>query len=194
MPRDACAAIPQLLHASDLCGRELRAHVSARQVVGIPIARLAKVRTCMPAMILPKLRTCGPVRRRRPLWRVDVLLRRGGRQVNHKKTRRFIGESDLQLQQEGQAQDQGEAARRRCAPKTAPNECWTIDFLAGHLFDEYKIRILSIGQVHPAITDARRSFQLPELDFSRPGKPTDNAFAGRSTAGSGLTASTPTGS
>jgi putative transposase len=104
---------------------------------------------------------------------------------------------------------------------TAPNECWSMDFLSDQLFDGRKIRVLTIvdnfTRLSPAI-DVRSSYrgadvvstlervsgiygrpkrirvdQGPEfiskeldlwawmngvtLDFSRPGKPTDNAFA-----------------
>ena len=107
------------------------------------------------------------------------------------------------------------------APASAPNECWSVDFLSDQLFDGRKIRVLSIidnvSWVSPAL-DVRMSYRGadvvqtldrvaaiygrpkrirldngPEfiskdldlwawsrgvvLDFSRLGKPTDNAFA-----------------
>jgi putative transposase len=124
-------------------------------------------------------------------------------------------------------------------PATAPNECWSMDFMSDQLFDGRKVRVLSIvdnfTRVSPAL-DVRTSYRGsdvvetlgriteaygrpkrirldngPEfiskdldlwaeqpkvpamrsivgmaaegyqhdvvLDFSRPGKPTDNAFA-----------------
>jgi putative transposase len=106
------------------------------------------------------------------------------------------------------------------APASAPNECWSMDFLSDQLFDGRQIRVLSIinnfSRMSPAL-DVRTSnrgadvvqtldrlsavYGRPKrirldngpefisdldlrarthgvlLDFSRPGKPTDNAFA-----------------
>jgi len=55
------------------------------------------------------------------------------------------------------------------------NECWSMDFVADQLVDGRRIRVLTIVD-----NFTRESLGLyvnkVKLDFSRPGKPTDNAF------------------
>ena len=153
--------------------------------------------------------------------RIHVLLRREGWQINHKKTRRIYRELGLQLRNKTPKRKVKAKLREDRVPATAPNECWSMDFLSDQLFDGRKIRVLSIvdnyTRLSPAL-DVRFSYrggdvvdtlermagqygrskrvrvdQGPEfiskdldlwayqhdvvLDFSRPGKPTDNAFA-----------------
>lgn len=153
--------------------------------------------------------------------RIHVLLRREGWQINHKRTRRIYRELGLQLRNKTPKRKVKAKLREDRVVATAPNECWSMDFLSDQLFDGRKIRVLSIvdnfTRLSPAL-DVRFSYrgsdvvetleqiagqhgrpkrirvdQGPEfiskdldlwayqhdvvLDFSRPGKPTDNAFA-----------------
>jgi putative transposase len=153
--------------------------------------------------------------------RIHVLLRREGWQINHKRTRRVYRELGLQLRSKTPKRKVKAKLREDRVAATAPNECWSMDFLSDQLFDGRKIRVLSIidnfKRLSPAL-DVRHSYkgsdvvdtleriaveysrpqrvrvdQGPEfiskdldlwayqhdivLDFSRPGKPTDNAFA-----------------
>ncbi|WP_242120327.1 IS3 family transposase [Sphingomonas lacusdianchii] len=153
--------------------------------------------------------------------RIHVLLRREGWEINHKRTHRLYRELGLQLRNKTPKRKVKAKLRDDRTPATAPNECWSIDFLSDQLFDGRKIRVLSIvdnfTRVSPAL-DVRTSYRGsdvvetldriakahgrpkrirldngPEfiskdldlwayqhdvvLDFSRPGKPTDNAFA-----------------
>lgn len=151
--------------------------------------------------------------------RIHVLLRREGWQINHKRTRRIYRELGLQLRNKTPKRKVKAKLREDRVPATAPNECWSMDFLSDQLFDGHKIRVLSIvdnfTRLSPAL-DVRFSYrgsdvvdtleriaaeygrpkrirvdQGPEfiskdldlwachdvvLDFSRPGKPTDNAL------------------
>ncbi len=153
--------------------------------------------------------------------RIHVLLRREGWEINHKRTHRLYRELGLQLRSKTPKRKVKAKLRDDRTPATAPNECWSMDFLSDQLFDGRKIRVLSIvdnfTRVSPAL-DVRTSYRGfdvvetldriaaahgrpkrirldngPEfiskdldlwayqhdvvLDFSRPGKPTDNAFA-----------------
>ncbi len=153
--------------------------------------------------------------------RIHVLLRREGWKINHKRTHRLYRELGLQLRNKTPKRKVKAKLRDDRTPATAPNECWSMDFLSDQLFDGRKIRVLSIvdnfTRVSPAL-DVRTSYRGsdvvetleriaaahgrpkrirldngPEfiskdldlwayqhdvvLDFSRPGKPTDNAFA-----------------
>ncbi|WP_294310153.1 IS3 family transposase [uncultured Sphingomonas sp.] len=153
--------------------------------------------------------------------RIHVLLRREGWEINHKRTHRLYRELGLQLRNKTPKRKVKAKLRDDRTPATAPNECWSMDFLSDQLFDGRKIRVLSIvdnfTRVSPAL-DVRASYRGsdvvetldriavahgrpkrirldngPEfiskdldlwayqhdvvLDFSRPGKPTDNAFA-----------------
>jgi putative transposase len=153
--------------------------------------------------------------------RIHVLLRREGWMVNHKRTRRLYREESLQLRNKSPKRKVSAKLREDRVVATAPNECWSMDFLSDQLFDGRKIRVLAIvdnfTRLSPAI-DVRLSYRGadvvqtlqrvasiygrpkrirvdngPEfiskeldlwaylngvvLDFSRPGKPTDNAFA-----------------
>jgi putative transposase len=76
----------------------------------------------------------------------------------------------------------------------AANEVWAMDLMSDQLFDGRPIRILTIVDIHTReghTSTPRASFRAAqvvevldhwahlnkvEIDFSRPGKPTDNAF------------------
>ena len=77
----------------------------------------------------------------------------------------------------------------------APNEVWSMDFISDALFDGRRLRALTLLDAVAVVRGVPRSIRVdngPEfvsnafdrwaherdvvLDFSRPGKPTDNAF------------------
>jgi len=152
--------------------------------------------------------------------RIHVLLLREGWAINHKRTRRIYRELGLQLRNKTPKRKVKAKLREDRVQATAPNECWSMDFLSDQLFDGRKIRVLAIidnfARLSPAL-DVRHSYKGsdvvdtleriaavygrprrvrvgngPEfiskdldlwayqhdviLDFSRPGKPTDNAY------------------
>ena len=173
------------------------------------------------APLRKRIRELAETRIRYGYRRIHVLLRREGWMVNHKRVRRLYTEEGLQLRNKSPKRKVSAKLREDRAVATAPNECWSMDFLSDQLFDGRKIRILTIvdtfTRLSPAI-DVRPSYRGsdvvdtlervaplygrpkrirvdngPEfvskeldlwaylngvvLDFSRPGKPTDNAFA-----------------
>ncbi len=63
----------------------------------------------------------------------------------------------------------------------AANDCWSMDFLSDQLFDGRKVRVLTVVDNGPEFISKKLDLwawmHRVELDFSRPEKPTDNAFA-----------------
>lgn len=150
-----------------------------------------------------------------------MLLRREGWKINHMRTHRLYRELGLQLRNKTPKRKVKAKLSDDRTPATAPNECWSMNFLSDQLFDGRMIRVLSIvdnfTRVSPALDvgtsyrgsyvvktldritaahDRPKPFRLdngPEvisknldlwayqhdvvLDFSRSGKPTDNAIA-----------------
>jgi transposase InsO family protein len=94
--------------------------------------------------------------------RIHVLLRREGWEVNHKRTHRLYRELGLQLRNKTPKRKVKAKLRDDRAPATAPNECWSMDFLSDQLFDGRKIRVLSIvdnfTRLSPAL-DVRTSYR-----------------------------------
>lgn len=76
--------------------------------------------------------------------RIHVLLRREGWEINHKRTHRLYRELGLQLRNKTPKRKVKAKLRDDRTPATAPNECWSMDFLSDQLFDGRKIRVLSI--------------------------------------------------
>jgi len=146
-------------------------------------------------------------------------LQREGWQVNHKRVSRIYQQEGLSLRPK-RAKKRVSAARVPCPPANAPNERWSMDFMADRLADGRRFRVLTLvdnfSRVRLAIA---ADFSLsgekvvevldrlsgagtkpkilpvdngPEfiskaldawahkngvcLEFSRPGKPTDNLF------------------
>ncbi len=151
--------------------------------------------------------------------RLHVLLKREGWQINHKRVYRLYKLEGLSLRLKTKKQRVSEPRVPQPAA-TAPNQCWSMDFVADRLSDGRQFRMLTLvdnfSRVSPAIEVdfsltgkrvvevlGRLKFTsgLPKvikvdngsefiskamdewahrnnvkLDFSRPGKPTDNAF------------------
>jgi putative transposase len=90
-----------------------------------------------------RLRELAAVRRRFGWRRLQVLLRREGLVVNHKKLRRLYGEERLQVRRRG--------GRKRALGTRAPmvlpqsaNQRWSMDFVSDMLLDGRRFRILAI--------------------------------------------------
>ena len=86
--------------------------------------------------------------------RIHVLLRREGWRINHKKTRRIYRELGLQLRKKTPKRKVKAKLREDRVPATAPNECWSMDFLSDQLFDGHKIRVLSIVDNYTRLSPA----------------------------------------
>lgn len=168
-----------------------------------------------------RIKEIAATRVRYGMARIHVLLRREGWKDNHKRIRRIYREEGLNLRL--RRPRRAKAARHRNEPLrlTAPNQCWSMDFVSDALFDGRRFRALTlvdnfsreclaieVGQFLKAEDVVRVMERLkflkgrvPEsikvdngsefiskaldkwayensvmLDFSRPGKPTDNAF------------------
>jgi putative transposase len=90
-----------------------------------------------------RLRELAAVRRRFGYRRLDILLRREGTSMNHKKLRRLYAEERLQVRRRG--------GRKRAlgtrAPMTlpqGPNQRWSLDFLSDAMTDGRRFRIFAV--------------------------------------------------
>ena len=152
--------------------------------------------------------------------RLHVMLRREGWQINHKRVYRLYREEGLGLRKKVPRRRVAGVKREIRPTATEQNECWSMDFVSDQLFDDRRLRILTLVDnhtreslaLHPsqrirgidvvevleAVTrlkgfpkrikvdngpefiskdlDRWAYWNHVELDFSRPGKPSDNAF------------------
>lgn len=95
------------------------------------------------ASIRIRLRELAAIRRRFGYRRLQILLRREGMHMNHKKLRRLYAEERLQVRRRG--------GRKRAlgtrAPMTlpqGPNQRWSLDFLSDAMIDGRRLRILAV--------------------------------------------------
>lgn len=151
--------------------------------------------------------------------RLHILLLREGWQINHKRVYRLYKEEGLSLRLKSKKKRTSQPRVPMPVP-TAPNQVWSMDFMADRLADGRQFRLLTLvdnfSRVSPEIEvdfslNGRRvvdvlerlklRFGLPKaikvdngsefiskavdewayknnvkLDFSRPGRPIDNAF------------------
>ena len=94
-------------------------------------------------LIRVRLRELAAIRRRFGYRRLQILLRREGTHMNHKKLRRLYAEERLQVRRRG--------GRKRAlgtrAPMTLPqgtNQRWSLDFLSDAMTDGRRFRILAV--------------------------------------------------
>lgn len=175
----------------------------------------------LDAPLKARMHEIASTRVRYGFWRIFVLIRREGWQVNHKRVYRLYKEEGLNLRTKRPRRRKAAAHRLERPVLTTANQSWSTDFVSDALFDGRCFRILTlvdnytreclaleVGQsltgadVVRALTSVaaqRQAFPTriqvdngPEfvslaldkwayenavtLDFSRPGKPTDNAF------------------
>lgn len=90
-----------------------------------------------------RLRDLASVRRRFGYRRLQILLRREGVHMNHKKLRRLYAEERLQVRRRG--------GRKRALGTTAPitlpqgpNQRWSLDFVSDTLTDSRRFRMLAV--------------------------------------------------
>jgi putative transposase len=130
--------------------------------------------------------------------RIHVLLKREGWTVNHKRIARLYTQEGLNLRAKGPKRRRRSAVMRvRIAP-TQPNHVWCMDFMHDRLVGDARkaFRLLTVIDIFTRECLALEVIRCDqgteftaealdqwaynnriELDFSRPGKPTDNAFA-----------------
>jgi putative transposase len=152
--------------------------------------------------------------------RLQVLLRREGWQVNHKRVYRLYRQEGLVMRRK-MPRRRVACVKREIRPAALTrNECWSMDFVSDQLFDDRRLRVLVIVENYTreclaleanskirgidVVTTLERitsTHGFPkrikvdngpefiskdldrwaywnhvELDFSRPGKPSDNAL------------------
>jgi putative transposase len=100
-------------------------------------------------------------RRRFGYRRLHVLLRREGWPVNHKRVHRIYREAGLAVRKRARKR----VARVRCPAQapTAPDQCWSLDFVSDALHWGRKIRMLTVED-----TFTREALAI-EVDTSLPG-------------------------
>jgi putative transposase len=101
-------------------------------------------------------------KRRYGYRRIHVLLRREGWSVNHKRTYRLYREQGLMVRK--RKRKRIGLAERLVLPKpSAPNESWSMDYVADALIDGRKLRALTI------VDDFSKECLAIEVDTSLPG-------------------------
>jgi len=166
-----------------------------------------------------RLRELAQARVRYGYRKIRVLLNREGWRVGKKRVYRLYREEGLTLLQKPRRRRQAAAHQRERTKPRAPNEVWSLDFMADQLVDGRRFRALTVvdvftreslaievGQnlkgehVVDVLNRIRQDREVPKMlfcdngseftsqimdlwayqngvriDFSRPGKPTDNA-------------------
>jgi putative transposase len=102
------------------------------------------------------------MKRRYGYRRIQVLLRREGWSVNHKKTYRLYREQGLAVRRRKRKRI-GLAERLPLPVPQGPNESWSMDYVADGLIDGRKLRTLNI------VDDYTRECLAIEVDTSLPG-------------------------
>ncbi len=81
-------------------------------------------------------------------WRIDVLIRREGWLVNHKRVYRLSKEEGLNLRTKRPRRRKAAAHRLERPVLTAPNQSWSMDFVSDALFNGNKFRALTVVDNH----------------------------------------------
>jgi putative transposase len=116
-----------------------------------------------PAMTLrARIAELAAMKRRYGYRRIHVLLRREGWSVNHKRTYRLYHEQGLMVRKRKRKRIALVERLVRKAPQ-APNESWSMDYVADALIDGRKLRALTI------VDDFTRECLAIEVDTSLPG-------------------------
>jgi putative transposase len=167
-----------------------------------------------------RIRELAEARVRYGMWRIHTLMRREGWPINHKKTHRIYCEEGLNLRRRRPRRRVAAMHRDQRMETTAPDQVWSMDFIADELFNGRRLRALTVVdnfsrealaiavdhrldgiavvEVMDRLVEAGRvtgRIQVDngsefiskaldkwayengtQLDFSRPGKPTDNPF------------------
>ena len=93
--------------------------------------------------IRARLRELAASRRRFGYRRLQILLRREGAQLNHKKLRRLYAEERLQVRRRG-GRKRALGSRTPMAIPRGPNQRWSLDFVSDAMTDGRRFRILAV--------------------------------------------------
>jgi putative transposase len=96
------------------------------------------------APLLRRMEEIAATRVRYGFWRIYVLLRREGWQVNHKRVYRLHRQAGLNLRRKRPRRRKAAAHRLERVVLAAPNQCWSMDFVADALFDGRRFRALTV--------------------------------------------------
>ncbi len=91
-----------------------------------------------------RLRDLAASRVRYGFQRLHLLLVREGWKVNHKRMQRLYKEEGLQLRLKKTGKKRASVPRLQPPPASAPNERWSMDFMADQLADGRKFRVLAL--------------------------------------------------
>ena len=105
-------------------------------------------------IIKQKIKDIAAVRVRYGYRRINVLLKREGIVVNHKRLYRLYCQLGLQLRNKVPRRRVQAVARRNYVQAEAKNDCWSMDFMSDHLFTGSKIRLLTIVDNYTKISPA----------------------------------------
>src|SRR5579875_3808930 len=95
------------------------------------------------APIRARLRELAAIRRRFGYRRLQILLRREGITMNHKKLRRLYAEERLQVRRRG-GRKRALGTRAPLTLPQGPNQRWSLDFLSDAMTDGRRFRILAV--------------------------------------------------
>jgi len=90
-----------------------------------------------------RLRELAAIRRRFGYRRLQLMLRREGTVVNHKKLRRLYREERLQVRRRG-GRKRALGTRAPLALPQGPNQRWSLDFVSDTLTDSRRFRMLTV--------------------------------------------------
>ena len=94
--------------------------------------------------LLRRMEEIAAVRVRYGFWRIYILLRREGWRVNHKRVYRLYRLAGLNLRRKRPRRRKAAAHRLDRLRLTAPNQCWSTDFVADALYDGRRFRALTV--------------------------------------------------
>lgn len=94
--------------------------------------------------LLKRIEEIAATRVRYGFRRIFVLLRREGWKANHKRVYRLYKQAGLNLRRKRPRRRKAAAHRLERPVLTAPNQCWSMDFVADALFDGRRFRALTV--------------------------------------------------
>lgn len=157
---------------SPQCKREAVGVLIAERALGVTRAcglvgisrSLYRYRSRLPAALelRGRIAELAMIKRRYGYRRIHVLLRREGWSVNHKKTYRLYREQGLMVRKRKRKRI-GLTERLVLPAAQAPDQSWSMDYVADGLIDGRKLRTLNI------VDDFTRECLAIEVDTSLPG-------------------------
>lgn len=94
--------------------------------------------------LLKRIHDIAASRVRYGFWRIYVLLRREGWQVNHKRVYRLYCQEGLNLRSKRPRRRKAAAHRQVRTAACRPNQCWSMDFISDALFNGRRFRALTV--------------------------------------------------